>query len=81
LSTWALVHAGTFERPNEEWNFTAVFVSGPRDGQEPTFLAAIRSRPQRVTALFPGYHLHHEGEHAGRAADAVRRPNAAAARF
>ncbi len=54
---WTYVHAGTFERPIEERNFTAVFVGGPRNGETTTF----RDREDLAASLFPGYRLCHDG--------------------
>ena len=55
------VHAGTFERPAGERNFTAVFVGWRRDGETTTFLASVRGREDLASSLFPGYPLHHDG--------------------
>ncbi|MEU4229628.1 hypothetical protein AB0F17_35475 [Nonomuraea sp. NPDC026600] len=59
---WVYTHVGTFERPMQERNFTAVFVGGPKDGETTTFLAAMRRNARNATLMFPGYTLRHTGD-------------------
>jgi hypothetical protein len=58
---WVYVHEGTYERPAEERNFTALFVGGPKDGETTTFLGSMRERPELAACHYPGYRLHNDG--------------------